>query len=336
MALFKDYYEVLCVPPHASAEQIRSSFRHLALQSHPDKHPTNSGDPNPAGAPAAVAFTEIQEAYEVLSDVARRYLYDLNYAELVAVRQEAAALEEARRRREQQARLEQQQRERERAERELREKEKERAAAVARATAVSLAAAPEPFSMTRTLHGDAGAKAQDADAARPKPSKKQAATAPSPPVEPLSSGSLPSLVKEATPPPPADAASTGTAAPARVYERIVTDSSTKSPPPRGKMRRPTVEPSKWASNQTPPRSVPSIPPVTLPLLPRPKTLSMSFDSALATTETRVPRSSGGGPPAAGLVCGEEEYHKKAIQRTLDVFFSGFGRGSYANDNGAHR
>ncbi|CCW61399.1 unnamed protein product [Phytomonas sp. EM1] len=91
--MFKDYYHILGVPPHASAEAIRSAFKQLALQCHPDKvsQSTSVGCSNgiASGARSLLdyvalpKFTDVQEAYEVLGDVARRYLYDLNYTDLL-------------------------------------------------------------------------------------------------------------------------------------------------------------------------------------------------------------------------------------------------------------
>jgi curved DNA-binding protein len=63
-----DLYAVLGVPPTASAEEVRRSYRRLALQHHPDLH---DGDPQ-----AEERFREIAAAYEVLGDVQRRAAYD--------------------------------------------------------------------------------------------------------------------------------------------------------------------------------------------------------------------------------------------------------------------
>jgi hypothetical protein len=63
----KDYYSILNVSPSASANEIKRSFRQLALKYHPDKNP----DPS-----AGTIFQEINEAYDVLSDSAKRQLYD--------------------------------------------------------------------------------------------------------------------------------------------------------------------------------------------------------------------------------------------------------------------
>src|ERR1700761_2820556 len=65
---FKDYYEVLGVARTASAEEIKKSFRKLARQYHPDVAKDKKK--------AEEKFKEINEAYEVLSDPAKRKKYD--------------------------------------------------------------------------------------------------------------------------------------------------------------------------------------------------------------------------------------------------------------------
>ena len=62
----QDHYEVLGVPPDASAAQIKARYRELAKTHHPDI----SGD----GSDQEMA--KINEAYEVLSDKRRRAKYD--------------------------------------------------------------------------------------------------------------------------------------------------------------------------------------------------------------------------------------------------------------------
>jgi DnaJ-class molecular chaperone len=64
----RDYYEVLGVPRTASQKDIKSAFRRLAREHHPDVNP---GDPT-----AAERFKEINEANEVLSDPEKRKRYD--------------------------------------------------------------------------------------------------------------------------------------------------------------------------------------------------------------------------------------------------------------------
>jgi curved DNA-binding protein len=64
---YHDYYEALGVGRGASAEEIRSAYRRLAREHHPDV----SKDPG-----AAERFSEIAEAYEVLRDPEKRERYD--------------------------------------------------------------------------------------------------------------------------------------------------------------------------------------------------------------------------------------------------------------------
>ncbi len=64
----KDYYEVLGVAKDASADDIKKSFRKLAVKYHPDR---NQGD-----SAAEEKFKEINEAYAVLSDPDKRKKYD--------------------------------------------------------------------------------------------------------------------------------------------------------------------------------------------------------------------------------------------------------------------
>ncbi|MDI9403697.1 MAG: DnaJ domain-containing protein [Limnohabitans sp.] len=63
----RDYYEILGVSRSATADEIRRAHRKLALQFHPDRNKAKD-------APAK--FAEIQQAYEVLSDDAKRKQYD--------------------------------------------------------------------------------------------------------------------------------------------------------------------------------------------------------------------------------------------------------------------
>ena len=71
MALkFRDYYEVLSVSRDSSEKEIRKAFKKLALKWHPDKH---QGDEKKK---AEERFTEINEAFEVLSDPDKRKRYD--------------------------------------------------------------------------------------------------------------------------------------------------------------------------------------------------------------------------------------------------------------------
>jgi molecular chaperone DnaJ len=68
MAMTSDYYELLGVSRNATDEQIRSAYRKLARQLHPDVN---------AAPDAAEQFKRITEAYEVLTDPQRRQRYDM-------------------------------------------------------------------------------------------------------------------------------------------------------------------------------------------------------------------------------------------------------------------
>jgi len=65
---FRDYYKVLGVERTASEADIKSAFRKLARKHHPDVNPGNKD--------AEKQFKEINEAYQVLSDPAKRKKYD--------------------------------------------------------------------------------------------------------------------------------------------------------------------------------------------------------------------------------------------------------------------
>jgi len=63
----RDYYEILGVPRNASNEELKSAFRRLARQYHPDVNKAPD---------AEESFKEINEAYAVLSDSEKRAAYD--------------------------------------------------------------------------------------------------------------------------------------------------------------------------------------------------------------------------------------------------------------------
>jgi len=64
----RDYYEILSVDRSAGAAELKSAYRKLALQHHPDRNPNNPE--------ATERFKEASEAYAVLSDPDKRARYD--------------------------------------------------------------------------------------------------------------------------------------------------------------------------------------------------------------------------------------------------------------------
>ena len=64
----RDYYEILGVSKSASADEIKKSYRKVAMQYHPDR--------NPGDKTAEEKFKEAAEAYEILSDQDKRAQYD--------------------------------------------------------------------------------------------------------------------------------------------------------------------------------------------------------------------------------------------------------------------
>lgn len=64
----RDYYEILGVSRTVTEVELKSSFRKLAMQYHPDK--------NPGDKQAEIKFKEINEAYQILSDGQKRAAYD--------------------------------------------------------------------------------------------------------------------------------------------------------------------------------------------------------------------------------------------------------------------
>jgi molecular chaperone DnaJ len=69
LAIKRDYYEILGVSRDCSPEDLKRSFRKLAMDLHPDRNP---GNPE-----SEARFKEAAEAYQVLSDPERRRSYDM-------------------------------------------------------------------------------------------------------------------------------------------------------------------------------------------------------------------------------------------------------------------
>jgi curved DNA-binding protein len=65
---YRDYYKVLDLPRTASADEIKKTYRKLAMKYHPDR--------NPGDRQAEDRFKELNEAYQVLSDPEKRSRYD--------------------------------------------------------------------------------------------------------------------------------------------------------------------------------------------------------------------------------------------------------------------
>ncbi len=65
---YRDYYKVLGVDKSATEKDIKQAYRKLARKLHPDVNPHNKA--------AQEKFKEVNEAYEVLSDPAKRRKYD--------------------------------------------------------------------------------------------------------------------------------------------------------------------------------------------------------------------------------------------------------------------
>jgi len=64
----RDYYEILGVSKEAGEDELKKSYRRMAMKYHPDR--------NPGDKAAEEKFKEASEAYEVLTDPQRRAVYD--------------------------------------------------------------------------------------------------------------------------------------------------------------------------------------------------------------------------------------------------------------------
>ena len=67
--MMKDYYRIIGLQPAATLTEIKGAYRKKASALHPDRNPSGQ---------AHLAFQELQEAYEVLSEPERRRAYDDN------------------------------------------------------------------------------------------------------------------------------------------------------------------------------------------------------------------------------------------------------------------
>lgn len=84
--MLTDYYDILQVPPHATPQEIKQAYRRLAMLYHPDK---TKNDPY-----AEVKYAEIREAYEVLSNPAKKeaYLQERWYDQSIGRKRKAEAI----------------------------------------------------------------------------------------------------------------------------------------------------------------------------------------------------------------------------------------------------
>jgi len=69
----KDYYKILGVDKTANENDIKKSYRKLALKYHPDKH---KADSEKEKTESDAMFKDINEAYSVLSDKKKREMFD--------------------------------------------------------------------------------------------------------------------------------------------------------------------------------------------------------------------------------------------------------------------
>jgi curved DNA-binding protein CbpA len=65
----KDHYAALGVSPGATLTEVKKAYRQQAALLHPDRNPAPD---------AAARFQSVQEAYDILSDEAKRETYDNN------------------------------------------------------------------------------------------------------------------------------------------------------------------------------------------------------------------------------------------------------------------
>lgn len=68
--MFRDYYKILGISRHATAQDIKSAYRAMSMQWHPDKNPETD---------VTEIMQNINEAYAILKDNSKRERYDQEY-----------------------------------------------------------------------------------------------------------------------------------------------------------------------------------------------------------------------------------------------------------------
>ena len=68
--MFKDYYKILDIHRHATAQEIKSAYRAMSMKWHPDKNP---------GTDVTNIMQDINEAYAILKDTNKRERYNQEY-----------------------------------------------------------------------------------------------------------------------------------------------------------------------------------------------------------------------------------------------------------------
>lgn len=85
MENFKDWYQILEVDPHASDQEIKNSWRKMAMKYHPDRNSDQA---------TSSLFIEAKSAFDILSDPNRRIIFDLERQSWLLKKENASQLVE--------------------------------------------------------------------------------------------------------------------------------------------------------------------------------------------------------------------------------------------------